>query len=65
MKGGCLLRNFDCETIAYNQLQRDLERLGARPSPNTNGMDNTEAWCDYAKGALEQSLPDSKPVESR
>jgi len=28
-------------------------------------MDNTEAWCDYAQGALERSLPDSKPVESR
>ena len=60
-----LIQRGDCEKIAYNQLQLDLERLGARPNPNTNGMDNTEAWCDYAQGALERSLPDSKAVESR
>lgn len=60
-----LIQRGDCEKIAYNQLQLDLERLGARPNPKMNGMDNTEAWCDYAQGALERSLPDSKAVESR
>ena len=41
-------------------LRLDLEELSSGPA-KWDGMDNTEAWCDYARGALERSCPSRAP----